>query len=410
MAIYSRFPTSTSTLPSGAATSANQVLQITQETAINTNLGLISAQLPASLGIKTSAASLSITFASDIAGLPVSQSGTWNITNISGTVSLPTGAATETTLALIDGKIPANLTVTSTRLLVDGSGVTQPISAASLPLPTGAATETTLSSVDGKLPATIGQKAMAASMAVVLASDQSSIPVTVASVPLPTGAATEATLLNLDGKVPANLTVTSTRLLVDGSGVTQPVSAASLPLPTGASTEAKQPALGTAGTASSDVITVQGIASMTALKVDGSAVTQPVSSTQLPAALGQTTMANSMSVTIASNQSTLPVTSGGVAAVTKSRNDYSSVNVTTSAYVQLVASTGSTINSVEIFDSSGQTLVLATGAAASEVDQIYIFPGGNGRVPLTIASGTRISIKAVSATASVGESTINYYA
>ena len=27
------------------------------------------------------------------------QSGTWNVTNISGTVSLPTGAATETTVA-----------------------------------------------------------------------------------------------------------------------------------------------------------------------------------------------------------------------------------------------------------------------------------------------------------------------
>ena len=48
-------------------------------------------------------------------------------------------------------------------------------------------------------------------------------------------------------------------------------------LPTGAATAAKQPALGTAGTASADVITVQGITSMTALKVDGSAVTQPVS-------------------------------------------------------------------------------------------------------------------------------------
>src|SRR5512139_2238813 len=43
-------------------------------------------------------------------------------------------------------------------------------------------------------------------------------------------------------------------LKVDGSAVTQPVSAASLPLPTGASTAAKQPALGTAGTASADVI------------------------------------------------------------------------------------------------------------------------------------------------------------
>jgi hypothetical protein len=50
-------------------------------------------------------------------------------------------------------------------------------------------------------------------------------------------------------------------------------------LPTGASTAAKQPALGTAGAASADVLTVQGVASMTPLKVDGSGVTQPVSGT-----------------------------------------------------------------------------------------------------------------------------------
>lgn len=37
-------------------------------------------------------------------------------------------AATEVTLALINGKLPSNLTVTSTRLLIDGSGVTQPVS------------------------------------------------------------------------------------------------------------------------------------------------------------------------------------------------------------------------------------------------------------------------------------------
>ncbi|HKT72604.1 MAG TPA: hypothetical protein VJQ47_06910 [Steroidobacteraceae bacterium] len=88
---------------------------------------------------------------------------------------------------------------------------------------------------------------------------------------------------------PLSLT-TAGALRVDGSAITQPVSgtfwqatqpisAASLPLPSGAATAAKQPALGTAGAASTDVITVQGIASMTALKVDGSAVTQPVSGT-----------------------------------------------------------------------------------------------------------------------------------
>lgn len=118
--------------------------------------------------------------------------------------ALPSGAATsakqdtlighvdgvETLLTAIDAdtgtiisKIPSNLTVSSTRLLVDGSGVTQPVSAASLPLPSGAAT----------------------------AANQTS---------------GNASLSSLDGKIPSNLTVNSTRLLVDGSGVTQPTSVA----------------------------------------------------------------------------------------------------------------------------------------------------------------------------------------
>lgn len=44
-----------------------------------------------------------------------------------------------------------------------------------------------------------------------------------------------------------------------------------------------------------------------ALKVDGSGATQPVSSTQLPASLGQKTMANSMSCALSSDQSAVPV-------------------------------------------------------------------------------------------------------
>jgi len=43
-----------------------------------------------------------------------------------------------------------------------------------------------------------------------------------------------------------------------------------VPLPTGAATAAKQPALGTAGSASADVITVQGAASMTPIAINGS--------------------------------------------------------------------------------------------------------------------------------------------
>jgi hypothetical protein len=91
------------------------------------------------------------------------------------------------------------------------------------------------------------------------------------------------------------------------------------------------------------------------------------------------------------------------------RNDYSSTNVTTAAYVQLVASTSAVINRLSVFDSSGETLVFAVGAAASEVNQFYIFPGGNGDVDLTIPAGSRLSVKAVSATASTGELDINTF-
>lgn len=65
----------------------------------------------------------------------------------------------------------------------------------------------------------------------------------------------------------ANTATNATAIKTDGSAVTQPVSAASLPLPTGAATAAKQPALGTAGTPSSDVITVQGAIGVTPLSV-----------------------------------------------------------------------------------------------------------------------------------------------
>ena len=95
------------------------------------------------------------------------------------------------------------LTVTSTRLLVDGSGVTQPVSGTvtantglSQPL-TDTQLRATPVPVSGTVTANLGTL---------------------------NGTATETTLSTLSAKVPSNLTVTSTRLLVDGSGVTQPVS------------------------------------------------------------------------------------------------------------------------------------------------------------------------------------------
>lgn len=106
--------------------------------------------------------------------------------------------------------------------------------------------------------------------------------------------------------------------------------------------------------------------------------------------------------------SALPATTGR-AKVGQLYNDYSSTNVTTSAYVQLVASTASTVNKIEIFDSSGEALILAVGGAGSEVDQLYIFPGGNGPVDLAIPASSRISVKAKTATASSGFLAVNLY-
>jgi hypothetical protein len=91
------------------------------------------------------------------------------------------------------------------------------------------------------------------------------------------------------------------------------------------------------------------------------------------------------------------------------RNDYSVTPVTTGAWVQLVASTLSDVKEIEIFDSSGQTLELGLGGSGSEVRKIIIFPGGNGRIPCQIAAGSRVSIQAISANASVGEIDINFY-
>jgi hypothetical protein len=139
----------------------------------------------------------------------------------------------------------------------------------------------------------VGQKAKAASIPVVVASDQDAVPVSAASLPLPTGAATAAKqpALGVAGTPSADVIsvqgeASMTPIKTDGSATTQPVSAASLPLPIGAATAAKQPALGTAGSPSADIISVQGEPSMTPLKVDGSGVTQPVSASSLPLPTG----------------------------------------------------------------------------------------------------------------------------
>ena len=132
---------------------------------------------------------------------PVTVSGTVTANNENIGAKADSSATTDTgTFSLISlfkrllSKLPS-LTA-GNRIPVDGSGVTQPVS--------GTFWQTT-QPVSGTF-------------------WQTTQPVSASSLPLPTGAASETTLSSVNTKIPSNLTVTSTRLLVDGSGVTQPTS------------------------------------------------------------------------------------------------------------------------------------------------------------------------------------------
>lgn len=90
-------------------------------------------------------------------------------------------------------------------------------------------------------------------------------------------------------------------------------------------------------------------------------------------------------------------------------NQYSTTPVTTTAYTTLLASVGGAgINFLDIFDSSGQAMILATGAAGSEVPLAYIPPGGDQILAL-VTSGTRLSIKALTANATAGYILANFW-
>lgn len=268
-----------------------------------------------------------------------------NLGDIGVAAAVSTSAPTYT-----NGTFAALSLTLSGLLRVDGSGVTQPISASTLPLPTGASTSALqtsgnaiLTTISGQLPATLGQKTMANSFAVVLASDQSPIPFTSATDyaqgsttlgelgPLVQAAASSASPVYTTATTnPLSLTLAGA-LRVDGSAVTQPISAASLPLPAGAATSALQ---------------TSGNATLTAI------------SGQLPAVLGQGTMAQSFSVVIASNQSAIPVTVD-----VSNTGALTSVSLTTSTQVLLASNAAR--KGFMIYNDSLNMLFVAFAATAS---------------------------------------------
>lgn len=86
-----------------------------------------------------------------------------------------------------------------------------------------------------------------------------------------------------------------------------------------------------------------------------------------------------------------------------------STNITTGAYVQLTASTPITTRKIVISNGTTQILLMAIGASGSEQGLFAITASGSLVVDLsnTLSAGSRISLEAVSATASSGFVTVS---
>jgi hypothetical protein len=273
------FNNSITNLTSGQA----GAVQLTADRMMFTNLGKVGGSA-VSLGSKTSANSIPVVIASDQGAVAVSGTLTANIgttnglaldTSVNGILlsqgsttsgekgplmlgAVTTGAPTYTTAQ----SSPLSLT-TAGALRVDGSAVTQPVSG-TITANAGSGTFTVAGTVTANVGTTNGL-ALDATLAKLNNAQGSTT--SGETGPLILGAVTTgAPSYTTAQSAPLSLT-TAGGLRVDGSAVTQPISAASLPLPTGAATSAKQPALGTAGTPSADVITVQGAAAGTPLPV-----------------------------------------------------------------------------------------------------------------------------------------------
>jgi len=302
------------------------------------------------------------------------------------------------------------LTITAANAAkVDGSAVTQPISAASLPLPTGAATAA-LQTQPGVDIGDVTINNTGGGGAVPIQDGGNSITIDATALPLPTGAATEASLAAqslvdnaafTDGTsrvVPSGhifdevagtaltendvaasridskraqiyvledettrgrrLTITAANAAkVDGSAVTQPISAASLPLPTGAATEATL-----------------------ATRLADATFTGRINT------LGQKTMANSTPVVLSSDQTVIPVSDNGgsltvdtpqlPAALVGSRLD-----VNNGAWLGSTAPTvgqKTMANSIPIVIASDQSAVTIVQATAANLNAQVVGPGATG--------------------------------
>jgi hypothetical protein len=319
------------------------------------------------------------------------------------------GKVVNSTPTLTNGNMEAPELTTAGRLIVDGSQVTQPVSGtvtSNIGTTNGLALDATVSALQvAQGSTTSGQKGGLVEGAVTTAAPSYTTAQT-SPLSLTTAGAlrtdSSGTTQPVSGTVAATQsgtwtvqpgnTANTTAWKVDGSAVTQPVSG------TVTSNQGGAPwtvtGSGSAGTAATGVVTVQGIASMTALKTDGSGVTQPVSGTvtTTPPANASTNVAqvggNSVT-TLASGEQKVGVEGLAASGAAKSGNP-----VQVGGVFNTTQPTVTTGQAVEAQATARGALIVATGTDtfnATVSGTVTTTPPSNASTNVAQFGGTNVS-------------------
>ena len=267
------------------------------------------------------------------------------------------------------------------------------------------ATEATLDALNDKI-GPIGQNLSAESVSVVLASDIDPVVVDTALV---AGLSTEAkqddiiAALGAIGGEDFATEVTLAELLARTPTIGQKNSANSSPVVLSTEQEAIlqgiQDSVDSLATGVSDNFYQVEINDQDLLATEETSV---AISEKLPESLGAKPSAESLSVTLSSNED--PVQTATLDVLRTKVIDLSATNLS-NAYTEILATTPQAYKKVNIFMSSGVALYLALGVGGSEVNKMIIPPGGfpNMALDVAIPAGSRLSLRTVQ-TGAVSES------
>ena len=100
-------------------------------------------------------------------------------------------------------------------------------------------------------------------------------------------------------------------------------------------------------------------------------------------------------------------------AVAKLRHSFVATNITTAAWVEVIAALAQPCSAVEIYNSSGSIIKLALAAAAAEdANEVpyYVLPNGSSiLLPMSWSKGARLAARAVDASATSGDLIFNFF-